>query len=64
MFVRGADLLIFDDLSSALDAETEALLWQRTRELGATCLVVSNRPGALALADQVLRLEEGRLVNA
>lgn len=64
MFVRGADLLIFDDLSSALDAETEALLWQRTRDLGATCLVVSNRPGALALADQVLRLEEGRLVSA
>jgi ATP-binding cassette, subfamily B, bacterial len=64
MFVRSADLLIFDDLSSALDAETEALLWQRTRELGATCLVVSNRPGALAMADQVLRLEEGRLVSA
>ncbi|MDF2628490.1 MAG: transporter ATP-binding protein [Symbiobacteriaceae bacterium] len=63
MFVRDAELLIFDDLSSALDAETEALLWQRVRERNATCLVVSNRPGALALADQVLHLEEGRLVS-
>jgi ATP-binding cassette subfamily B protein len=29
MFVRDAELLVFDDLSSALDVETEALLWQR-----------------------------------
>jgi ATP-binding cassette subfamily B protein len=31
MFVRNADLLIFDDLSSALDVETERLLWERLR---------------------------------
>jgi ATP-binding cassette subfamily B protein len=29
MFVRDADLLIFDDLSSALDVETERQLWER-----------------------------------
>ncbi len=29
MFVTGAELLIFDDLSSALDVETERTLWQR-----------------------------------
>jgi ATP-binding cassette subfamily B protein len=31
MFVRNADLLIFDDLSSALDVETERVLWERLR---------------------------------
>jgi len=61
MFVREAELFVCDDLSSALDAETESLLWQRTRERDATFLVVSNRPAALALADQVLVLEDGRL---
>ena len=29
MFVRDAELLVFDDLSSALDVETEQTLWER-----------------------------------
>ena len=29
MFVRDPELLVFDDLSSALDVETEQILWQR-----------------------------------
>ena len=32
MFVREAELLILDDLSSALDVETEGLLWERLEE--------------------------------
>jgi ATP-binding cassette subfamily B protein len=63
MFLRGADLLVFDDLSSALDVETEARLWQRLAERGrATCLVVSHRPAAMARADQILVMAAGRLV--
>jgi ATP-binding cassette, subfamily B, bacterial len=63
MFIRDADLLVFDDLSSALDAETEAELWRRLFDGGAqpTCLVVSHRPAVLARADQVLVIEDGRL---
>ena len=64
MFVRDAELLVFDDLSSALDAETEATLWARlfTRGGEATCLVVSHRPAALRRADRVLLMDGGRLV--
>jgi ATP-binding cassette, subfamily B, bacterial len=32
MFVRDPELLVFDDLSSALDVETEQALWQRLDE--------------------------------
>jgi ATP-binding cassette, subfamily B, bacterial len=62
MFVREAELLVFDDLSSALDVETERLLWQRVLERGATCLVVSHRPAVLGRADQIITLEGGRVV--
>jgi ABC-type multidrug transport system fused ATPase/permease subunit len=64
MFVRAAELLVLDDLSSALDAETEAELWSRlfARGRDVTCLVVSHRPAALRRADQVLLMEAGRLV--
>ena len=32
MFVRDPELLVFDDLSSALDVETEQMLWKRLDE--------------------------------
>jgi ATP-binding cassette, subfamily B, bacterial len=72
MFVRDAELLVFDDLSSALDVETERLLWERVfavrdAERGGeielpTCLVVSHRRRVLRRADLVIVLKEGRIV--
>jgi ABC-type multidrug transport system fused ATPase/permease subunit len=63
MFVRRPELVVFDDLSSALDASTEAELWGRLSARGRdlTCLAVSHSPIALRRADQVLVLEDGRL---
>ena len=65
MFARDAELLVIDDVSSALDAETEAEFWRRlfARGRDVTCLVVSHRPAALRRADQVLRFEGGRVVS-
>ncbi|MGH8901067.1 MAG: ATP-binding cassette domain-containing protein [Egibacteraceae bacterium] len=58
-------LLVLDDLSSALDAETERLLWARlldAREAAhPTCLVVSHRTAALERADQIVLLDAGRI---
>ncbi|MFN2154422.1 MAG: ATP-binding cassette domain-containing protein, partial [Anaerolineae bacterium] len=62
MLVRQPELLVMDDTSSALDVETERVLWGRLLGQGATCLVVSHRPAVLERADQVLLLQEGRLV--
>lgn len=62
MFVRAAELLVFDDLSSALDVETERVLWERVfAQRQATCLVVSHRRAALRRADQIVVLQEGRV---
>jgi ATP-binding cassette subfamily B protein len=62
MFVREADLLIFDDLSSALDVQTEQVLWERLfARQQATCLVVSHRRAALRRADQIILLKDGAI---
>jgi ATP-binding cassette subfamily B protein len=64
MFVREPELLVLDDLSSALDAETETELWRRLFARGreVTCIVVSHRPTVLRRADQVLVMDDGRLI--
>lgn len=62
MFAREPELLVFDDLSSALDVETERTLWERVfAETDATCLVVSHRRPALRRADQIILLRDGRV---
>ena len=73
MFVRSPELLVFDDLSSALDVETERTMWERlfaapetNGESGSgrerpTCLVVSHRRAALRRADQIIVLKDGRI---
>jgi len=62
MFARGAELLVIDDLSSALDVETERVLWERLPTGGdVTCLAVSHRRAALTRADQIIVLKDGRV---
>jgi ATP-binding cassette subfamily B protein len=66
-FVRRPQLLVVDDLSSALDVETEQLLWQRFREnpsgVVGTALVVSHREHVLDLADRVVVIDNGRITG-
>jgi ATP-binding cassette subfamily B protein len=60
--VRAPELLVVDDLSSALDVETEAILWERLRaERAATILAVSHRRAVLRAADQIVLLKDGRV---
>lgn len=62
MFANKAQVYFFDDISSALDVETENILWDRMDLMdGNTCIAVSNRRGALERADQIIVMEEGRI---
>jgi len=59
--VHVPELVVLDDLSSALDVETELHLWENLATTGMTVIAVSHRAVAFERADQVLRLEAGRL---
>ncbi|MFI6183367.1 ABC transporter ATP-binding protein [Nonomuraea sp. NPDC051191] len=62
--VRAPELLVVDDVSSALDVGTENLLWERVARHGpATLLVVSTRRAALERAEQVVVLDRGRVAG-
>jgi ATP-binding cassette subfamily B protein len=65
--VRRAELLVVDDLSSALDVEAERVLWERlldgpeSSDTPATILAVSHRRPALRRADRIVVLKDGRV---
>ncbi|MEZ5264225.1 MAG: ABC transporter ATP-binding protein [Acidimicrobiales bacterium] len=55
-FVHRPELLVLDDLASALDVDTEIVLWERLSAAGCTILTATNRPATLRRADRVLQL--------
>ncbi|GAC1392359.1 MAG: ABC transporter ATP-binding protein [Ktedonobacteraceae bacterium] len=62
MLVRDAELLVFDDLSSALDVGTEQELWEHLFATEKrTCLVVSHRRLVLQRADHIIVLKDSTI---
>jgi len=57
-----SELLVADDVSSALDVTTELALWQALREHGVTVVGSTSKRAALVRADRVVVLLGGRSV--
>ena len=63
--VRDARILILDEPSSGLDAESERLVFEGLDRLlaGKTTFVISHRLGTIRKADVILVLDQGRIVE-
>ena len=53
---RDADVLVLDEPTAGLDADSEATVVESVRASGASAIVVSHRPAVLAAADRVVRI--------
>ena len=63
---KSSPLLVFDEATSALDRATEGAALDALDELqrkGRTIIIIAHRASTTERCDQVLRLEEGRLVE-
>ena len=54
--VHAPELIVLDDLSSAVDVRTELQLWDNLARAGLTVIAVSHRAVAFERADQIIRL--------
>ncbi|HKX67510.1 MAG TPA: ABC transporter ATP-binding protein [Intrasporangium sp.] len=63
--IRNPQLLILDDATSAVDPSVERAILSRLREAssGTTVLVIAHRMATILLADEVVYVEEGRVVD-
>ncbi len=64
-YLRDAPILVFDEPASALDALAEADLVARLRALaeGRVALLISHRFSSVRLADRIVVLDQGRIVE-
>jgi len=65
-FMRAdADILVLDEPTAAMDADAEARIFQRFREMSADqmAILISHRFSTVRMADDIVVLEEGRVVE-
>ncbi|MEI9426217.1 ABC transporter ATP-binding protein [Mesorhizobium sp. Cs1299R1N3] len=62
-YMRGAELLILDEPTAALDARSESEVFRRFKELskGKTSVLISHRFSSVRMADRILVLADGRV---
>jgi len=65
-YMRNADVLVLDEPTSALDARSEFEVFQRFRDLsaGRTTLLISHRFSTVRIADRIIVLDGGRIIES
>jgi ATP-binding cassette subfamily B protein len=62
---RGADVLVLDEPTAALDAESEHAVFERFARLtkGRTSILISHRFPTVRMADRIVVLEDGKVIE-
>jgi ATP-binding cassette subfamily B protein len=61
--VRQPRLMLLDEATSAVDAETERAIFANLRALGCTLVVIAHRLSTIRDAHQIVVMEQGRVVE-
>ena len=64
-FMRDAEILVLDEPTASLDAETEYEIFRRFQELtvGKMAILISHRFSTVRMADRIVVLQEGRIAE-
>jgi ABC-type bacteriocin/lantibiotic exporter with double-glycine peptidase domain len=61
--VRRPSILVLDEVTSALDAETEHVIIDNLRRRGCACVVIAHRLSTVRDSDEIVVLDRGRIVE-
>ena len=64
-FLKNAPILVLDEPTSSVDMGTEGVILEAMERLmrGRTTFIIAHRPSTLKHCDNILRLEQGRLLE-
>jgi len=60
--IRKPELLVLDESTSEVDSKTEERIFEKLSEVCPTLIIISHRLSTIGKADEIIVMEEGRIV--
>src|SRR5205807_10246230 len=65
LFMRRAPVVVLDEPTSSIDAESEAEIFGRLQQIaaGATTLLIAHRFSTVRMADRIIVIKQGKIIE-